>query len=103
MPNVNNGLLQPAGSVGEYGPEYKDLTEEFRRAGNFTEYWDADAEASYLWNGSDFISFESPEAVRRKCVYTKEKGLLGVMYWEHAADTTRELLGVIASVMQDKS
>ena len=103
VPNVNNGLLQPAGSVGEYGPEYKDLTEEFRRAGNFTEYWDADAEASYLWNGSDFISFESPEAVRRKCVYTKEKGLLGVMYWEHAADTTRELLGVIASVMQDKS
>ena len=79
------------------------MTEEFRRAGNFTEYWDADAEASYLWNGSDFISFESPEAVRRKCVYTKEKGLLGVMYWEHAADTTRELLGVIASVMQDKS
>lgn len=103
VPNVNNGLLQPAGSVGEYGPEYKDLTEEFRRAGNFIEYWDADAEASYLWNGSDFISFESPEAVRRKCVYTKEKGLLGVMYWEHAADTTRELLGVIASVMQDKS
>ena len=103
VPNVNNGLLQPAGSVGEYGPEYKDLTEEFRRAGNFTEYWDADAEASYLWNGSDFISFESPEAVRRKCVYTKEKGLLGVMYWEHAADTTRELLGVIAYVMQDKS
>ena len=45
VPDVNNGLLQPAGSVGEYGPEYKDLTEEFRRAGNFTEYWDADAEA----------------------------------------------------------
>ena len=100
VPDVNNGLLQPAGSVGEYGPEYKDLTEEFRRAGNFTEYWDADAEAAYLWNGSDFISFESPEAVRRKCVYAMEKGLLGVMYWEHAADTTRELLGVIDAALK---
>ena len=56
--------------------------------------------AAYLWNGSDFISFESPEAVRRKCVYAMEKGLLGVMYWEHAADTTRELLGVIDAALK---
>ena len=43
-----------------------------------------------------FVSFESPEAILRKCLYVNEKGLLGVMYWEHSADSTRELLGVIA-------
>ncbi len=38
--------------------------------------------------------------MRRKCVYAMEKGLLGVMYWEHAADTTRELLGVIDAALK---
>lgn len=64
-----------------------------------TEYWDEDAEAAYLWNGETFISFESPEAIRRKCEYVKEKGMLGVMYWEHSADHTRELLTVIAKTL----
>ena len=96
--NVNNGLLQEA-SAGMYGPNYDGLTEEFRREHNYTEYWDEDAEAAYLWNGETFISFESPEAIRRKCEYVKEKGMLGVMYWEHSADHTRELLTVIAKTL----
>lgn len=96
--NVNNGLLQEA-SAGMYGPNYDGLTEEFRREHNYTEYWDKDAEAAYLWNGETFISFESPEAIRRKCEYVKEKGMLGVMYWEHSADHTRELLTVIAKTL----
>lgn len=96
--NVNNGLLQEA-STGMYGPNYDGLTEKFRREHNYTEYWDEDAEAAYLWNGETFISFESPEAIRRKCEYVKEKGMLGVMYWEHSADHTRELLTVIAKTL----
>ena len=56
-------------------------------------------EAAYLWNGETFISFESPEAIRRKCEYVKEKGMLGVMYWEHSANHTRELLTVIAKTL----
>ncbi len=100
VPDINNGLLQPAGSVGEYGPDFGDLTEAYRRENGFTEYWDEDAEAAYLWNGSTFVSFESPEAIRRKCEYVKQKGLLGIMYWEHGADSTRELLDVIAKTLQ---
>lgn len=95
VPNVNHGLLQPAGSVGNYGPAFSEITEDFLREGHFTQYWDEQAEASYLWNGRDFISFESAEAVRRKCAYAKEKGFLGVMYWQHGSDTTRALLTVI--------
>ena len=99
--NINNGLLQEASS-GIYGPDYGEITEEFRRENGYTEYWDEDAEAAYLWNGSVFISFESPEAIRRKCEFVKEKGMLGVMYWEHSADPTRELLGVIADTLHTK-
>ena len=63
-------------------------------------YWDADAEANYLWNGRTLVSYESPKAVRLKCAYVKKKGLLGIMYWEHGNDPTRELLGAIADEIQ---
>ena len=99
VPNVNNGLLQTAETIGMYGPSFGELTEEYRRAGNYTEYWDEDAEAHYLWNGSTLISYESPEAIRRKCLYVKEKGLLGIMYWEHGCDPERVLLDVMHKTM----
>ena len=100
VPNVNNGLLQTAETIGMYGPSFGELTEEYRKAGNYTEYWDEDAEAHYLWNGSTLISYESPEAIRRKCLYVKEKGLLGIMYWEHGCDPERVLLTVMFETMK---
>ena len=99
VPNVNNGLLQTAETIGMYGPSFGELTEEYRRAGNYTEYWDEDAEAHYLWNGSTLISYESPEAIRRKCLYVKEKGMLGIMYWEHGCDPERVLLNAMYEAM----
>ncbi len=89
------GLLQPSGA-GLPGPNYGELTAAYRRENGFTEYWDEDAEASWLWNGRVFVSFESPEAIRRKCAYVKDRGLLGIMYWEHGADPSRELLETIS-------
>lgn len=100
VPNMNNGLLQPSQTAGIGGPGYGEL-EEFRLAGGYTQYWDEDAEAAYLWNGSTFVSFESPEAIRRKCLYVKERGLLGIMYWEHGCDPSRELLTVMWETMKN--
>lgn len=96
----DNGLLQPARS-GTFGPGYGGLTREWRREHGFTEYWDEAAEASYLWNGRELVSFESPEAVHRKCAYVKKRGLRGIMYWEHGADPDRELLGAISQALSD--
>ena len=95
VPDINNGLLQPSESVGMAGPGYGELTDQYRLAGGFREYWDDEAEASYLWNGSTFLSYESPEAIRRKCRYVMEKGMMGIMFWEHGCDLTRELLDTI--------
>ena len=95
--NQNNGLLQKA-SVGFAGPTYGELTEQFLRENGYREYWDKEAQAAYLWNGSTFISYESPEAVRCKARYAREKGLLGIMYWEHGGDPGRVLLKAIAGV-----
>lgn len=95
----NHGLLQPSGG-GLSGPAYGEITPEYLRENNFRVYWDADAEANYLWNGRTLVSYESPKAVRLKCAYVKEKGLLGIMYWEHGNDPTRELLSAIADEIQ---
>ncbi|MBQ2668247.1 MAG: chitinase [Clostridia bacterium] len=97
--NINNGLLQPAKTTGEYGPNFDGITDEFIKENNFTVCWDEDAEANYLWNGSTLVSYESSEAIRRKCLYVKEKGLLGIMYWEHGADSTRQLLQVMVETI----
>lgn len=96
----DHGLLQPAETIGQGGPGYGELTEEFLRQGGYTKYWDEAAQAAYLWNGSQFISYESPEAIALKCRYVKEAGLLGLMYWEHGCDKTHQLVGVIGKELE---
>ncbi len=98
----NHGLLQPAESVGEGGPCFSDLTEDFLRQGGYAKYWDEDAQAAYLWNGSSFISYESPEALALKCRYVREQGLRGIMYWEHGCDKTHQLLQVLRREMESR-
>lgn len=87
----NNGLYQPAG-IGEAGPTFSEITPEYLEANGYKEFWDDKAQAAYLWNGKTFVSYENEKAVRLKCDYMKQKGLLGIMYWEHGNDKKRVLL-----------
>lgn len=96
--NVNNGLLQPSGP-GISKASYWQITPEFLAEQGFAKFWDEEAEAAYLWNGKTFVSYESAEAIRRKSAYVKETHLLGLMYWEHGHDRTKELLGIIAAIL----
>ena len=96
----NHGLLQSSGG-GLPGPVYGEITEGYLRENGFSVYWDADAEANYLWNGKTLVSYESPEAIRRKCEYVKKQRLLGIMYWEHGNDPSRQLLGVMARTLAE--
>lgn len=91
----NHGLGQPAGE-GLPGPAFAMITPEYIRENGYEQFWDEEGEAAYLFNGTTFVSYESPEAIRRKCVYAMEKGMKGVMYWQHEDDPTGTLLGVIA-------
>lgn len=91
----NNGLLQHASTTGQGGHGYSDITEEFIAEGGYKKYWDEQAGAAYLWNGSTFISYEDPEAIALKCRYVKEARLGGIMYWEHGCDKTHTLVEVI--------
>lgn len=62
-------------------------------------YYDTAAHAYYLYNGTDFISYDDPESVREKCRYVLEKNLLGIMYWEHGCDKTHTLVHSMGEVL----
>ncbi|MBQ3762974.1 MAG: chitinase [Clostridia bacterium] len=92
VPNVNNGLFQKAETVGQYGPNYHTLVEKYIDKDGFTRYWDGEAQAPYLFNGSSLISYDDPASLKAKCEYLKRAGLMGIMYWEHGSDETKTLL-----------
>ncbi len=100
VPDVNHGLFQRAETVGQYGPGYTGLCDEYINKNGFVRYWDDDAKAPYLFNGSTFISYDDPESIRLKCAYLKKEGLLGIMYWEHGCDPSRRLLTAMAGAMR---
>lgn len=94
--NENNGLFQPAETVGmiEY---YRTIAEKYIDKNEFTRFWDKSAQAPYLWNvdSSIFISYEDGNSIKLKIEYLKEKGLGGVMFWEYTDDYESQLLNAI--------
>lgn len=93
VPNVDNGYLQMAETVGTYGPSYGDLAQNYINKNGFTRHWDDVCKAPYLFDGSTFISYDDEESISHKIKYMNEKGLLGVMYWEYGTDETHTLTG----------
>lgn len=99
----SNGLGLEAESVGGYGPDYGSLLEEMAGKDGFVRYWDDEAKAPYLFNGTTFVSYEDPESIKAKIEYTKEHQLGGVMFWEYKCDTTQTLISFIRKEMDDNS
>ncbi|WP_068617649.1 glycoside hydrolase family 18 protein [Paenibacillus tuaregi] len=95
VPDRSNGLHQMAGSTGGYGPDYTQLEAEYINKNGYVRYWDAEACAPYLFNGTSFISYDDEESIRHKCEYVKSNNLAGVMFWEYGCDRTHRLLDAI--------
>ncbi|CAM3211035.1 glycoside hydrolase family 18 protein [Paenibacillus lupini] len=95
VPNRNNGLHQMAGSAGGYGPSFTELDAEYINKKDYIRYWDSEACAPFLFNGSTFISYEDEQSLRCKCEYVMSQGLAGIMFWEYSCDETHRLLNAI--------
>lgn len=95
VPDQNHGLYQMTAASGGYGPEYTELAANYIHKNGFTRYWDDEAKAPYLYDGSTFISYDDEESIACKCAYVKQEGLLGVMFWEYSCDKTTQLLNAI--------
>lgn len=86
VPDRNHGLMQMASAIGGYGPDYSQLAAGYIGKNGYVRYWDEEAKAPYLFNGTDFISYDDGKSIRCKAEYVKEQGLAGMMFWEYGQD-----------------
>ena len=93
--NENHGLLELSPKGGGYGPDYDILVDDYINKNGYVEYWDDEAKAPYLFNGSTFLSYDDSRSLEAKVDYVKEKGYGGIFYWEHKCDKTRTLLDTL--------
>lgn len=96
----NHGFLQIASKPVGYGPDYSILVKDYINKNGFVRYWDDEAKAPWLFNGSTFISYDDPESMRCKAQYVLDNDFGGVFYWEHKCDDTRTLLGALYDVLK---
>jgi len=87
------GLYQHYGHYqGEHS--WPDLKTEYLDRNGYVRYWDAAAQAPWLWNARTrrFISYDDPQSIAAKAAYVKARHLGGIMYWEQSLDPGDELL-----------
>jgi chitinase len=96
----NRGFLQMAKAPAEFGPNYGALLKDYIDKNGYVRYWDDEAKAPFLFNGSTFISYDDEESLVCKCKYIREQGYGGIFYWEHSCDTTGTLLKVIGEQLK---
>ena len=87
---------------GFWGPGYGTISKMTDPDAPESKGWitvrDDVAHARWLYNPEkeEFLSYDDEESVAEKVRYAREKGLAGVMYWEHGSDPTRKLLAAMA-------
>lgn len=88
--------LYASAREGGYIIPYWEILEN-AKSGNYKKMYDESAKASYLWNPTEhiFISYDTPEDIKLKAEYIKEKGLGGAMFWEYSLDKDQELLNAL--------
>lgn len=84
---ADHGLYQAYGEHAAF-LSWRDLKADYIDRNGYVRHWDKDAQAAWLWNQTDasFVTYEDPQALRAKAAYVRERGLGGVMYWEHRQD-----------------
>lgn len=95
LPNKNNGFLLFSEKGGGYGPNFTELTKNYINKNGYIKFWDDEAKAPYLFNGSTFISYDDEASIMEKCAYVNKEGYGGVFYWEHGSDPSGALLEAI--------
>ena len=81
---------------------WPQLKADFIDRHGYVRYWDAQAEAPYLWNAQTrrFVSYDDPQSIAAKAAYVKAQHLGGLMYWEQDNDPDGELLKAVWQGLQ---
>ncbi|HZB48550.1 MAG TPA: glycoside hydrolase family 18 chitinase [Mycobacteriales bacterium] len=85
VPATNNGLFQPGrAATGTWEAGIEDYKVLKNRPG--TRYRDAAAGALWLYDGTNWWSYDDPQLIAQKAAYVKSRGLGGLMAWELDGD-----------------
>ncbi|AKC88267.1 hypothetical protein WQ53_07725 [Pseudoxanthomonas suwonensis] len=92
---AHRGVHQPYGRYVDALP-WRELRGLDGRDG-YVRHWDAEAQAPYLWNADSrrFVTYDDPQSLAAKAAFVRERGLGGMMYWEHRHDAGDELLDAL--------
>lgn len=66
-------------------------------SGGYTRHYDGHAQAPYLFNGTNFVSFDDAESAAAKAAYVQEHGLLGTALWAAGHDPDGTLLAALST------
>lgn len=97
--NKNNGLHSYAGSKSDYGPGYTKLIEDYVNQNGYIRYWDEAANAPYLFNGDNFITYEDEDSLSCKCELVKKWNIAGIMAWEYSYDENHVLISLMRKAL----
>jgi chitinase len=92
----NHGFLLLSKTGAGYGPDYATLARDYIDKNGYTRYWDDEAKAPWLFNGSTFLSYDDEQSLACKRAYVKKEGYAGIFYWEHNCDPSGTLLKALA-------
>ncbi len=97
---ADNGLYQPYHSGGGF-VSWKQIHRDLLQHDGYVRYWDASAQAPYLWNAQRrrFISYDDPQSLQAKAAFVRAKHLGGVMYWQHGDDDGEQLLDALDAAL----
>lgn len=91
VPNVNNGLYQTGSAApGTYEAGNEDYKVLKDRPG--TIYTDANARATWKYDGNTFWSYDTPAMITEKMNYVKVQNLGGAFFWEFSGDDAQGTL-----------
>jgi chitinase len=91
VPNVNNGLYQTGSAApGTYEAGIEDYKVLKNRPG--TVYTDANARATWKYDGNTFWSYDTPALITEKMNYVKVQNLGGAFFWEFSGDDAQGTL-----------
>lgn len=100
----NDGLNRPYRRGGGY-LSWRQISTDYIKRDGYVRHWDERAQAPWLWNAQrrHFIGYDDPQSLRAKVAFVREKGLGGIMYWEHATDVDEQLLDVVDASLRAKA
>ncbi|SHK46601.1 glycoside hydrolase family 18 protein [Rhodothermus profundi] len=96
----HQGRYQPYGMPVEKELSFAVLQRYYVGREGVTRYWDAEAQAPYLWHPEQriFISYEDEQSLEAKIAYVRMQQLGGIMFWEYSGDWEGRLRCVVASI-----